>query len=175
MHQKPIMQTNVSERPDQTFAPVVQAQYPALLKLAKRLVGNKTLAEDCVQEAVVFVWQQLTGDTKQQGLQQRLRQAVVTQCARQKNARSRDSFFDTSTEESVSSLEPDYHSLELSVACALKSLPSRYRRLLRLVYEDGLPVERTARILHIHPQVIQRQLEEALGLLRDGCSGMGWV
>ena len=158
---------SVPEHFDQVFADVVQKAYPALLRLAQRL-GEE--GEDLVQEVILQIWQQgAEAAVEPDALHSRLEMAVITQCA-QRSVRIYDDMQrrnDIPWPVVEAEQAGDQDHLPSPIAVAFEDLPGKYRRVLRLRYIDGLPFYRTARILHLRPGQLDKQLEAALDLLRQ--------
>lgn len=158
-------------------APFYDDLYPGLHVYASRQLGDELsyLAEDCVQDAV------MTSYTERKRLQSPFAwYAYILKCifhsALQlvRKHRSRSNYLDSAEADAVTP-ELDVEMLEQETLdmldSAIRSLPLKYRELLRMSYHEGLKNAEIANRLGVAEITVKKQKAKMLALLREKMNG----
>jgi RNA polymerase sigma-70 factor (sigma-E family) len=149
---------------DEEFTQFVHGTWPALYRTAYLLVGDRSLAEDLVQTAMVktyTAWPSVRDVHAAPGF---ARTTLVNTAASWFRKRSWRNEVPTETMPEAH-LEAD-HSLRPTVLDALAQLPPRQRAVVVLRYYDDYSVAEAARALSVSEGTIKSQTSKALDTLR---------
>ena len=155
--------------------PFYRVMYPGLLTFASRMLGPKLafMAEDCVQDAVLSVYEH-RGD---------IEDAVhwrwyMLQCVRRRvsNLLRHSGVVDSYASdlcEGMGDLVEHDHSYWLmrqetldTLFAAIERLPEQYREIFRLNFEEGLKNQEIARMLDVAEITVKKRKARMLELLR---------
>lgn len=142
---------------------------PAMLGLARRILGNATDAEDVAQEAMLRVW---THAPRWQPLAQFrtwLTRVVVNLCLDRKRRASwvaLEAAGDIVDPALGASEQAENHERDQLVAAAIAALPARQRAAIALTYGDGMSNAQVAEILDTTVSAVETLLVRAKQNLR---------
>jgi RNA polymerase sigma-70 factor, ECF subfamily len=140
------------------------------LRVAVRLLRNKVLAEDVIQEAFMRCWSQIHRfDPSQARFTTWLYRIVVNLCIDAKRRREPEPLpagFDLiDTRTAVDEMLESDERINV-LARALNELPVRQRAALTLIYDEGLSGAEAARVLGSSVKSVERLLARARRYLR---------
>jgi RNA polymerase sigma-70 factor (sigma-E family) len=148
------------------FAALVEERSPALLRTAYVVVGDRQLAQDLLQEALVkayVAWPRLRDTTKAEAY---VRRTIVTTAI---SWRRRRSFHERPVQDLPDANNPD-ETDRLATQDALweqvRALPPRQRAALVLRYYEDLTETETAEVMGCSVGTVKSQVAAALGKLR---------
>ena len=148
------------------FAALVEERSPALLRTAYVVVGDRQLAQDLLQEALVkanVAWPRLRDTTKAEAY---VRRTIVTTAI---SWRRRRSFHERPVQDLLDANNPD-ETDRLATQDALweqvRALPPRQRAALVLRYYEDLTETETAEVMGCSVGTVKSQVAAALGKLR---------
>lgn len=155
------------------FEALFQVNYRPLCASAYRIVQNKDIAEDIVQDVFIKLWEKRNSLTISTSLKAYLFQSVINQSInynkKHRNAQIRESLFiasigldtDTTTE------QIDYKETSIRIDAAIKSLPQACRMVFVLSRYEHLSYKQIGEQLRISVKTVENQMTKALKLLRD--------
>jgi RNA polymerase sigma-70 factor (ECF subfamily) len=156
----------VLEGDPDAFGVLVDRHYPACLRFADRLVGNRADAEEAVQDTFVRAYRALGRYRDQQRLRSWLFRILVNRCRTQASRAERRFRMDhTAGEEMGSPVEsPVAFDDELSPALrsALATLPAVQREALLLKHVEELSYEEMAAITGARVSALKMRVKRAL-------------
>jgi RNA polymerase sigma-70 factor, ECF subfamily len=178
MHRSPVSGTATDEElvsgsaegDRRAFDELVVRHGPYALRVARRLLRDRALAQDVVQDAFVRCWSQIHRyDARQARFTTWLYRIVVNLCIDARRRREPEPLpadFDViDTGAAVDEMmESDERARVL--ARALRDLPVRQRAALTLVYDEGLSGAETAQVLGSSVKAVERLLARARMYLR---------
>src|SRR3954451_12146680 len=154
---------------ERAFRTLAQRHAGAALRLARRILGNETTAEDVVQDAFLRVWINASRWRPEAAFRTWLYRIVVNLCL---NARRRASDLPLDAAEDVpdAGLAPD-EQLELRerdrhLTAAIDTLPVRQRAAIVLTYQEGLSNAEVAAVLDASVSAVETLLVRAKRALR---------
>lgn len=140
------------------------------LRVAVRIIPDKGMAEDVVQEAMVRAWTQAGRfDPARARFRTWLYRIIVNLCIDQRRRVTPEQMpedFDApddgaSAEEMLAAAER-----KVALVAALRSLPARQRAAMTLVYDEGVSGAEAGRILGLSAKAVERLLARAREALR---------
>src|SRR6202049_461595 len=145
-----------------------------MLRIAYRIVQDRDLAEDAVQNALIQAWQHLPSLRETGALRPWLLRIVVNQCIsfKRRIARSRmflsQSFSEQETflASQVADDAKGYMERRWDLAHAVEQLPAKQQHVIALHYYQGMTLPEISRKLQISENTLKKRLQEALGNLR---------
>ncbi len=155
-----------SVRWDAALTELAEQRYPRLLGRALLLCGDRELAEDLVQEALVATLKTRRTFESIAQAEQYVRRAIASRyvdTVRSESAarrRERDVFEHTNVSDHAGAV-----GAALDVASALRTLPPRERACVALRYLDGLSTKETARALGLSEGSVKRYLSDGIHAL----------
>ncbi|QIL76863.1 RNA polymerase sigma-70 factor [Hymenobacter sp. HDW8] len=153
-----------------------RAFYRSLANVAFRVVQDRAVAEDLVQDVLLNVWKNRETlhitSTYQAYLFRAAMNSALRHAARQKRqvAWDRASLPDSgrnTTDEQVYGQEA-----EAAVAAALDTLPPQCRAVFLLSRQEGMSYQQIADALEVAPKTVENQMGKALRMLRKGLQGL---
>ena len=149
------------------FAQLVFAMSPRLNRLAYAVCGDRPLAEDAVQSAMVSAYRTWPRVRDVDSSEAYLRKMVVNQLLswRRRKSWSTSSLLDRDIEPSRASHEDDVVEHQL-VWSAVAELPPRQRAVIVLRYYEGMSEADIAENLGIRPGTVKSQASAAMAHLR---------
>lgn len=156
------------------FAEFAHAVWPQLYRTAVVIVGDRQLAEDLVQSALVktyLAWPRLREHDKAHAYTRRVMVNVSRDWFR-KHSWSHESTTDLSSDEGPrgGSAQADHASAlvdRVSLRDVLESLPLGQRSVVALRFLDDLSVQETADLLNVTAGTVKSQTSAALATLRS--------
>jgi RNA polymerase sigma-70 factor, ECF subfamily len=152
------------------FDAIVERHGPFALRVARRLVADRSLAEDVVQEAMIRAWTQSrqfnAGRARFTTWLYRIVMNLCIDHRRRKRPQPISEGFDPidPTAEVSDVIEAD--DMQITLARALDVLPGKQRAAMTLVYDEGLSGAEAARILGLSAKAVERLLARARALIR---------
>ncbi len=151
------------------YSEFARAVWPQLYRTAVVILGDRQLAEDLVQSALVktyIAWPRLRETGKAHAFTRRVMVNVSRDWFR-KHSWSHESVSDTTTESAASGGD---HAAALvdrvSMADVLRALPLGQRSVVALRFLDDLSVQETADLLNVTTGTVKSQTAAALAALR---------
>ena len=151
------------------------AQYSTLMmRTACMIVGDRDVAEDAVQDALIQAWQHLSSLREAGALRPWLMRIVVNQCISFKRRLTRSKAF---LQHSLSEQETDLaaqvaddHKGRLErnwdLAEAIKHLPEKQRMVIILHYYNGMTLPEMSQTLQTSENTLKKRIQVALTNLR---------
>lgn len=155
---------DVTKPVDEVFAAFVRARYRAFVRTAVLLTGDRGLAEDLVQQALLHVYEAMRRGADPDSLEAYTRATMVRLATRWRATRWRQERPAVVPEVAQSSDQD----LPLQVRRALMSLPVGQRAVVVLRYYEGLNEQETAYALSIPVGTVKSRMSRALTALRAG-------
>ncbi len=153
----------------------IVTQYSALmLRTASMIVGDRDIAEDVVQDALIQVWHHLPELREAGALRSWLMRIVVNQCIsfKRKLARSaaflRQSLLEQETDMLAQVADDHKGRMERNwdIAHAISTLPMKQRVAIVMHYYYGMTLPEMAGTLHISENTLKKRIQAALTNLR---------
>ncbi|MBV9711502.1 MAG: RNA polymerase sigma factor [Ktedonobacteraceae bacterium] len=166
--------TRALQGDQQAFGDIVEQYSTLMLRTASMIVGDRDIAEDVVQDALIQAWHHL-GDLRKAGaLRPWLMRIVVNQCISFKRRLARTAAFMRQTlseQESdlVAQIADDYKGRmerDWDLAHAIEALPMKQRVAIVLHYYNGMTLPEMAATLHISENTLKKRIQAALTNLR---------
>lgn len=158
----------------QAFSDIVEQYSTLMLRTASMIVGDRDIAEDVVQDALIQAWHHL-GDLRQAGaLRPWLMRIVVNQCISFKRRLARTTAFmrqALSEQETdlAAQIADDHKGLmerDWDLAHAIENLPMKQRVAIVLHYYNGMTLPEMATTLNISENTLKKRIQAALTNLR---------
>ncbi len=145
-----------------------------MLRTAYRIVKDRDIAEDAVQNALIQAWQHLPSLRETGALRPWLLRIVVNQCISFKRQLARSTMFlyqsFSEQETSLASQIADYAKgcMERSwdLAQAVEKLPAKQQNVIALHYYQGMTLPEISQGLQISENTLKKRLQAALSNLR---------
>jgi RNA polymerase sigma-70 factor, ECF subfamily len=160
---------------DQTaFGEIVDQYSTLMLRTASMIVGDRDIAEDVVQDALIQAWHHLPDLRKAGALRPWLMRIVVNQCISFKRRLARTSAFmrqalsDQETDLIAQAADDHKGRMERDwdLARAIESLPLKQRVVIVLHYYNGMTLPEMAHILQTSENTLKKRIQAALTNLR---------
>src|SRR3954454_24468364 len=126
---------------ERAFRTLSERHAGAALRLARRILGNETAAEDIVQDALLRVWTNAPRWRPEAAVRTWLYRVVLNLCL---NARRRAPDLPLDAADHIADSAEDAEAIlearerDLHLATALDALPLRQRAAIALTYQEGL-------------------------------------
>lgn len=159
----------------------IVTQYSALmLRTANMIVGDRDIAEDVVQDALIQVWHHLPELREAGALRSWLMRIVVNQCIsfKRKLARSAAFLHQSLLEQETDMLAQvaDDHKGRMErdwdIAQSINNLPMKQRAVIVLHYYYGMTLPEMAGTLQISENTLKKRIQAALTSLRRNFRSM---
>lgn len=146
-----------------------------MLRTAYRIVGDRDLAEDAVQNALIQAWQHLPSLREAGVLRSWLIRIVVNQCISLKRRLARSTMFlyqsiaeqETALASQVAADARGYLELSWDLMQLVEQLPVKQRSIILLHYYQGMTLPEIAQRMHISKNTLKKRLQAALINLRQ--------
>lgn len=158
----------------EAFEDIVDQYSPLMLRTATMIVGDRDIAEDVVQDALIQAWQHLPDLREPSALRPWLMRIVVNQCISFKRRLSRTATFmrnmlseqetqliAQAADEYKGRLERDW-----DLAHAIENLPAKQRDVIMLHYYHSMTLPEMARALSTSENTLKKRIQSALTNLR---------
>ncbi|MEM7055014.1 MAG: sigma-70 family RNA polymerase sigma factor [Pseudomonadota bacterium] len=147
------------------FEHLYRRHAPGLMPMLWRLSGgDRTLAEDWLQDSFVLAWKKLAQLREPHAFAGWLRKLAIN-CALSEKRRGRLESISEYTE--ASAPEPPWPAADLDLERAITDLPKRAREVLVLFQLEGWTHEEIAKYLKVEPGTNKSQLNRARTLLKE--------
>jgi RNA polymerase sigma-70 factor (sigma-E family) len=163
----------VRQTSEADFSEFARSAWPRLYRTAVVIVGDRQLAEDLVQSALVksyLAWPRLREPDKAYAYTRRAMVNVAHDWFR-KHAWAKESTADLSAERHGRAEPADDHASasveQLALSDVLRSLPLGQRSAVALRFLDDLSVQETADLLNVTAGTVKSQTSAALAALRS--------
>lgn len=156
------------------FNDIVKQYSATMLRTACMIVGDRDIAEDMVQDALIQIWHHLPELREVGALRSWIMRIVVNQCIsfKRKVARSaafmRQSLMDQETD-MLAQLADDHKGRRESdwdIAQSIGKLPPKQRTVIVLHYYYGMTLPEMAQTLHTSENTLKKRIQAALTNLR---------
>ncbi len=156
------------------FGEIVDQYGTLMLRTASMIVGDRDIAEDVVQDALIQAWHHLADLRKAGALRPWLMRIVVNQCISFKRRLARSTAFMRQTlaeqETDIIAQVADAHKGRLErdwdIAHAIESLPAKQRVVVILHYYNGMTLPEMAEALRTSENTLKKRIQAALINLR---------
>lgn len=158
----------------EAFEQIIDQYSPLMLRTATMIVGDRDIAEDVVQDALVQAWQHLPDLREASALRPWLMRIVVNQCISFKRRLSRTAAFMRnmlSEQEThlIAQAADDYKGRmerDWDLAHAIENLPAKQRDVIILHYYHSMTLPEMARALSTSENTLKKRIQAALTNLR---------
>ena len=154
---------------ERAFRTLAERHAGAALRLARRILGNETAAEDIVQDALLRVWVNAPRWRPEAAFRTWLYRIVVNLCL---NAKRRAQDLPLAAAEHVPDSAPpadaqlETRERDRRLAVAVDALPERQRAAIVLTYQEGLGNAEVAEVLDTSVSAVETLLVRAKQALR---------
>lgn len=154
------------------FETLFKANYSALCLTAVRIVRDKDLAEDVVQEVFLQIWNKRETLQVPSSLKAYLHKAVINHSlnyhAKQKSVLKREEFYHNETASDINTTEQKIFSEETQnrIDQVIDSIPEGCRRVFILRRHENLSYKQIAETLDISVKTVENHITKALRILR---------
>lgn len=161
---------------DHTAFESIVDQYNSLMfHTALTIVGDRDIAEDLVQEALIQAWHHLADLRKAGALRPWLIRIVINQCISFKRRLARTTAFmrqALSEQETdlIAQAADDYKGRmerDWDLAHTIQTLPPKQRLVIILHYYNGMTLSEMAQTLHTSENTLKKRIQAALNNLRS--------
>jgi RNA polymerase sigma-70 factor (ECF subfamily) len=158
----------------EAFNDIVDQYSSLMLRTATMIVGDRDIAEDVVQDALIQIWHHLPDLRDAGALRSWLMRIVVNQCIsfKRRVARStafiRQSMADQETD-LLAQIADDHKGRmerDWDLAQAIKNLPIKQRTVIILHYYNGMTLPEMTRTLKTSENTLKKRIQAALANLR---------
>lgn len=158
----------------EAFNDIVHRYSSLMLRTANMIVGDRDIAEDVVQDALIQVWHHLPELREVRALRSWLMRIVVNQCISFKRRVARSTAFIRQTladrETDILAQVADDHKGRLErdwdLAEAIKNLPVKQRTVIVLHYYNGMTLPEMTQVLQTSENTLKKRIQAALANLR---------
>lgn len=160
---------------DQTaFGEIVDQYSTLMLRTASMIVGDRDIAEDVVQDALIQAWHHLSDLRKAGALRPWLMRIVVNQCISFKRRLARTTAFmrqalSEQETDMMAQAADDYKGRmerDWDLAGAIESLPVKQRVVIVLHYYNGMTLPEMSQALQTSENTLKKRIQAALSNLR---------
>lgn len=156
------------------FGEIVDQYSMLMLRTASMIVGDRDIAEDVVQDALIQAWHHLSDLRKAGALRPWLMRIVVNQCISFKRRLARTSAFMrqalSEQETDLIAQAADDHKGRMErdwdLTKAIESLPLKQRVVIVLHYYNGMTLPEMAHTLQTSENTLKKRIQAALTNLR---------
>jgi RNA polymerase sigma-70 factor (ECF subfamily) len=169
------------EGEQEAFSNIV-LQYSSLMqRTAMMIVGDRDVAEDVVQDALIQAWHHLPDLREAASLRPWLMRIVVNQCISFKRRLARTTAFVRQSmseqETNLVAMVADDHRGRMErnwdLARAIQNLPVKQRVVVVLHYYHGMTLPEMSEALHISENTLKKRIQAALTKLRRAMRAEG--
>ena len=158
----------------EAFNDIVNQYSSLMLRTANMIVGDRDIAEDVVQDALIQVWRHLPELREVRALRSWLMRIVVNQCISFKRKVARSTAFIRQTmadqETDILAQVADDHKGRMErdwdLAEAIKNLPVKQRTVIVLHYYNGMTLPEMTQVLQTSENTLKKRIQAALANLR---------
>ncbi|GAC1372182.1 MAG: hypothetical protein PVS3B1_20620 [Ktedonobacteraceae bacterium] len=158
----------------EAFSNIVSQYSTLMLRTATMIVGDRDIAEDVVQDALIQAWHHLPDLRKAGALRPWLMRIVVNQCISFKRRLARTTAFMrqalSEQETDLIAQAADDHKGRMErdwdLAQAIETLPVKQRVVIVLHYYNGMTLPEMAQTLSASENTLKKRIQAALNNLR---------
>ena len=168
---------------DDAFATIFREHYSSLVLSAARLLGDRSLGEEVVQDVMLELWRRrealvLTGPLRAY-LHQSTRNRALNHLRHGRTVRQSESFVRPPTAAPHADARVGSRELQAAVVEAMAELSPQQREVFEMSRRDGLTYPEIASVLDISVKTVEARMGRALRHLRERLapwlpSGGGW-
>lgn len=169
-----LLVTRAIQGDQMAFSEIVDQYGTLMLRTASMIVGDRDIAEDVVQDALIQAWHHLADLRKAGALRPWLMRIVVNQCISFKRRLARTTAF---MRQALSEQETDLIAQaaddhkgcmerDWDLACAIESLPMKQRVVIVLHYYNSMTLPEMAQTLNTSENTLKKRIQAALSNLR---------
>jgi len=169
------LMVRVARGDERAFQLLARRHLPAMLALARRILGNAAEAEDVAQEALMRVWNHAPRWQPLALFRTWLTRVVVNLCLDRKRRASwvnLEAAGDIVDPAPVAAETAEVNERERMVAAAIDKLPARQRSAIMLTYSEGMSNAQVAEILDTSVSAIETLLVRGKKNLRRALAGV---
>ena len=167
--------TRALEGDKEAFGEIVHQYSALMLRTAWVIVGDRDIAEDTVQDALIQAWQHLPNLREASALRPWLMRIVVNQCISFKRHLGRSTAFirqalSEQATDLAAQVADDYKGRieqDWDVAHAIEHLPAKQRAAIMLHYYQGLTLPEMSEALQTSENTLKKRIQAALANLRS--------
>jgi RNA polymerase sigma-70 factor (ECF subfamily) len=169
------LMAQVARGDERAFQQLTRRHLPAMLGLARRMLGNAAEAEDVAQEALMRVWTHAPRWRPLALFRTWLTRVVINLCLDRKR---RAQWVDLETAGEITDPSPgasekaETDERERMVAAAIDKLPPRQRNAIMLTYSEGMSNAEVAEILDTSVSAVETLLMRGKQNLRRALGNM---
>jgi len=154
------------------FDRAAEAQRPALVRAARKILRDDAEAEDVVQETLAATWQRLPTVSRRK-LKAYLFRAVQFNALKQRARRRRHVSLDAAPEQAGTQVDVETSETidPLALEQALEGLPATQQAILRMKYYVGMTFREIGEVLSISANTAASRCRYALAALRRTLRG----
>jgi RNA polymerase sigma-70 factor (ECF subfamily) len=158
----------------EAFSHIVQQYGSLMIRTATMIVGDRDIAEDVVQDALILAWHHLPDLREASSLRPWLMRIVLNQCISFKRRLARKMAFVRQTiseeETNLAAMVADEHKGRMErdwdLEQAIQNLPVKQRIVVMLHYYNGMTLPEMSNELHISENTLKKRIQAALTNLR---------
>ncbi|HLH62521.1 MAG TPA: RNA polymerase sigma factor [Ktedonobacteraceae bacterium] len=158
----------------EAFEEIVHQYAALMLRTASMIVGDRDIAEDAVQDALIQAWQHLPSLREASALRPWLMRIVVNQCISFKRRLARSTAFvrqalSEQATDLAAQIADDHKGLrerDWDIARAIKKLPIKQRAVIILHYYQGMTLLEMSETLQTSENTLKKRIQAALANLR---------
>jgi RNA polymerase sigma-70 factor (ECF subfamily) len=168
---------------DEAYASIFREHYSWLVLAATRLLGDRSLAEEVVQDVMLELWRRrealvLTGPLRAY-LHQSSRNRALNHLRHGRTVRQSEPYIRPPTAAPRADARVSARELQAAVAGAIMDLSPPQREVFEMSRRDGLTYPEIASVLEISVKTVEARMGRALRHLRERLapwlpSGGGW-
>jgi RNA polymerase sigma-70 factor (ECF subfamily) len=169
------LMVNLAIQGDQVaFGQIVDQYSTLMLRTASMIVGDRDIAEDVVQDALIQAWHHLSDLRKAGALRPWLMRIVVNQCISFKRRLARTAVFmrqvlseqETDLIAQVADNHKGCRERDWDLAHAIESLPMKQRVVIVLHYYNSMTLSEMAQTLNTSENTLKKRIQAGLTNLR---------
>ena len=153
------------------FDEIVLRHGPFALRVAARIIPDRAVAEDVVQEAMIKAWNQSNRFDPARGRFRTWLHRIVTNLSIDQRRRLQPEPMTDTVDAPDPAALPDRVLLDserdAALVQALRALPARQRAAMTLVYDEGISGAEASRVLGLSAKAVERLLARARTTVRE--------
>jgi RNA polymerase sigma-70 factor (ECF subfamily) len=167
-----VAQMSIDWQTSKGFEHLFKSMYAALSRYAFTIVTDEMLAEECVQEVFVKVWQQKDNMDKGMNINAYLYRAVHNNAINVLNKNKLTMKYQKHIQDSVSEYEHSpLHNIQAAelqkeIDSAMEKVPEKCRMIFHLSRQEGKTYQEIATLLDLSIKTVENQMSKALRILR---------